>query len=135
MGQAVGEVGDDVRQIVRDPAGDRGLAGLVRIEDLGVDVDRVQERREALAEVVDVLLGAEIRFVPLVGDDVLVRAEAAAGQEELGDLQEEEGDRRVRLVALGDLFTETMKLSTWSEICTAKSSGLSVTVFSVASDI
>ena len=30
-------------------------------------------------------------------------AQAAAGQEELGDLQEEEGHGRVRLVALGDL--------------------------------
>ena len=30
-------------------------------------------------------------------------AQAAAGQEQLGDLQEEEGDRRIRLVALGYL--------------------------------
>lgn len=97
------QVGDDVGEVVGDPGRDGRLAGLVGVEDLRVDVDRLQEAGEVLAEFVGVRLEARVGLVALVGDDVLMGAEAAAGQEQLGDLQEEEGDRQARLVALRDL--------------------------------
>lgn len=113
MGHAVAQIGDDVREVVRDAAGHRGLARFVRVEHLGVDVDRVQHDREALTQVVDVRLRTEVRLVALVGDDVLVRAETAARQQQLGHLQKEEGHGGVRLVALrhfGDGDDEALDL-------------------------
>lgn len=101
--QAVPQVGDDVGQVVGDPAGDRLATRHIRVEDLGVDVHRVEQGREALAQVVDVRLRAGVRLVPFVRHEVLVGAQTAAGEQQLGDLQEQEGHRAVRFVALGDL--------------------------------
>lgn len=103
VGHAVAQVGHDVGEAVGDAGRDRGGARLVGVEDLGVDVDGGQQGGVPLAQFVHVGLGAQVRLVPLLGEEVGVSAEAAAGQQQLGELEQEEGDGAVRLVTLGDL--------------------------------
>lgn len=135
VGQAVAQVRDQVGQAVGDAARDRGLAGLVRVEDLGVDVDRLEEGREALAQAVRVRFGAQVRLVSLVRDDVLVRAEPAPASSSWETWRSRIGTACSGSSTLDTSVTATMNDLIWSAIWTAKSSGSCVTEFSVASDI
>lgn len=135
VGQAVAQVGDQVGQVVGDPGRDRGLAGLVRVEDLGVDVDRLQQGGEPLAQPVCVRLRAQVRLVALVGDDVLVRAEPPPASRSWETWSSRTGTASSGSSTLDTSVTATMNVLIWSAIWTAKSSGSCLTEFSVASDI
>jgi len=97
--EAVDEVGDHGRDVVRDP--ERQARGvLVRVEHLGVLVDRGQPAGQAGAQRVEVRVVAHFRLPVTRQDHVAAGAELRSGQQDLGYLEQQQRDGLVT-AALG----------------------------------
>src|SRR5262245_7482366 len=103
MLEAVAEVDGDLRKVVGQAVGlGRGL-GRIRIEDLDVMVDGVEQFGERGTQVFDVRVEARIGLEPLLGHDVADRCQSPAGKQQLGYLEEQQRDSAVRLADAGYL--------------------------------
>ena len=85
------------------PAGEQLRLVRVRVEQRGVLVDRLEQVRERVTDALDVGVEARVRLEPLLGHHVGDRAEAAAGQQDLRDLEQQQRDGVVRVLGGRDL--------------------------------
>jgi hypothetical protein len=93
--QAVDEVGDHGRDVVGDP--ERQARRIrVRVEHLGVLVDRGKPHGQAAAQRVEIRVVADLRLPVARQDHVAAGAELGSGEQYLGYLKQQQ---RHRLVA------------------------------------
>src|SRR4029453_5363427 len=88
-----------LRQVVGQAVGLGYGLGAVRIEDLDVMVDGVEQFGERSPQVLDIWVEAGAGLEPFLGYDVSDRRQPPPGKEQLRDLEEQQWDGAVRLAA------------------------------------